>query len=298
MAGTLEYPSMSPPGPATHGPEPAFAPGEEDDDTWSPPVPPLAESEEATLSTPAPNRQAERLVAEFAKTRDPRLRDRIVLMHDRMVRYLASRFDSRLSPQEDVVQVAYIGLISALDRFDPKKGGSFITYAIPTIVGEIKRYFRDQTWVLKAPRKLRDLGLNLKKLRQDLEQKLGRSPTVQEMAEAAQVSEERLLQAMEVNQAYVPCSLDTVLYGRDGTRKGPVSECMGESDAELQRIEERDAARRAIALLNPRQQQIIRLRFYEELSQVDVARQLGISQMHVSRLERQALRDLQRILTN
>jgi RNA polymerase sigma-B factor len=297
MAGTLEYPSMSPPGPLAQDPEPPLAPDEEDEGAWSPPDAPLAE-EEASLATPAPGRQTERLVAEFAKTRDPRLRDRIVLMHDRMVRYLASRFDSRLSPQEDVVQVAYIGLISALDRFDPKKGGSFITYAIPTIVGEIKRYFRDQTWVLKAPRKLRDLGLNLKKLRQELEQKLGRAPSVQEMAEAAQVSEERLLQAMEVNRAYVPCSLDTCLYGRDGSRKGPVSECVGESDAEIQCIEERDAFQQAIALLNTRQQQIIQLRFYDELSQAEVARQLGVSQMHISRLERQALRDLQRILSN
>ena len=297
MAGTLEYPSMSPPAPPTREPEAALVPDEEEDGTWSPSDPSLA-GEEAGLSTPTPSRQAERLVAEFAKTRDPRLRDRIVLMHDRMVRYLASRFDSRLSPQEDVVQVAYIGLISAIDRFDPKKGGSFITYAIPTIVGEIKRYFRDQTWVLKAPRKLRDLGLNLKKLRQELEQKLGRSPSVQEMAEAAQVSEERLLQAMEVNRAYVPCSLDTCLYGRDGSRKGPVSECVGESDAEIRCIEERDAFKQAIALLNPRQQQIIQLRFYDELSQAEVARQLGISQMHVSRLERQALRDLKHILAN
>jgi RNA polymerase sigma-B factor len=288
---------MSPPAPSTHEPEAALVPDEEGEGAWSPPDPSLA-GEEASLPTPAPSRQAERLVAEFAKTRDPRLRDRIVLMHDRMVRYLASRFDSRLSPQEDVVQVAYIGLISAIDRFDPKKGGSFITYAIPTIVGEIKRYFRDQTWVLKAPRKLRDLGLNLKKLRQELEQKLGRSPSVQEMAEAAQVSEERLLQAMEVNRAYVPCSLDTVLYGRDGTRKGPVSECVGESDAEIRCIEERDAFRQAIALLSPRQQQIIQLRFYDELSQAEVARQLGVSQMHISRLERQALRDLQRIMAN
>jgi RNA polymerase sigma-B factor len=288
---------MSPPGPLAQDPEPPLAPDEEDEGAWSPPDAPLAE-EEASLATPAPGRQTERLVAEFAKTRDPRLRDRIVLMHDRMVRYLASRFDSRLSPQEDVVQVAYIGLISALDRFDPKKGGSFITYAIPTIVGEIKRYFRDQTWVLKAPRKLRDLGLNLKKLRQELEQKLGRAPSVQEMAEAAQVSEERLLQAMEVNRAYVPCSLDTCLYGRDGSRKGPVSECVGESDAEIQCIEERDAFQQAIALLNTRQQQIIQLRFYDELSQAEVARQLGVSQMHISRLERQALRDLQRILSN
>ena len=295
MAGTLEYPSPFPPGPASaSAADPALVVDEEEAGAWLAPGP--AAVEENTLPAAAPNRLAERLIAEFAKTRDPRLRDRLIQMHERTVRYLASRFDNRLSPQEDVVQVAYIGLISAIDRFDPKKGGSFITYAIPTIVGEIKRYFRDQTWVLKAPRKLRDLGLNLKKLRHDLEQKLGRSPSVQEMAEAAQVTEERLLQAMEVNQAYIPCSLDTVLYGRDGSRKGPVSECVGESDAELQRIEERDAFKRAIASLVPRQQLIIQLRFYDELSQAEVARQLGISQMHVSRLERKALRDLQRIL--
>jgi RNA polymerase sigma-B factor len=295
MAGTLEHPIMSSPGPVTHDPEPAFPLSEGEEEEFAPDSP-LPET--PVLPTPPPNRQAERLMAEFAKTRDPRLRERLVLMHERMVRYLASRFDSRLSPQEDVVQVAYIGLISAIDRFDPKKGGSFVTYAIPTIVGEIKRYFRDQTWVLKAPRKLRDLGLNLKKLRHELEQKLGRSPSVQEMAEAAQVTEERLLQAMEVNRAYAPCSLDTCLYGRDGSRKGPVWECVGESDAGIQFVEERDALRQAIACLNPRQQQIIRLRFYEELSQAEVARQIGISQMHVSRLERQALRDLQKILTN
>jgi RNA polymerase sigma-B factor len=221
-----------------------------------------------------------------------------VSMHDRMVRYLASRFDSRLSPQEDVVQVAYIGLISAIDRFDPKRGVSFVTYAIPTIVGEIKRYFRDQTWVLKAPRKLRDLGLNLRKLRQDLEQKLGRAPSVQEMAEAAHVSEERLLQAMEVDRAYSPCSLDTCLYSRDGSRKGPVWECVGEVDGDLLYIEERDALRQAVSRLNTRQQQIIHLRYYEELSQAEVARRMGISQMHVSRLERQALQDLRQILAH
>jgi RNA polymerase sigma-B factor len=294
MPGTLDQPIMSPAA-MIHDPELGYA-REEEEPLWpAVEAPPRAAS--TPLSPPA-ERQAERLIAEFAATRDPRLRDRLVMMHDRMVRYLASRFDSRLSPQEDVVQVAYIGLISAIDRFDPKKGVSFVTYAIPTIVGEIKRYFRDQTWVLKAPRKLRDLGLNLKKLRQDLEQKLGRSPSVQEMAEAAHVTEERLLQAMEVDRAYAPCSLDTCLYGRDGSRKGPVSECVGDLDGELLFIEERDALRQAISRLNQRHQQIIMLRYYEELSQAEVAARMGISQMHVSRLERQALRDLQQILSN
>lgn len=295
MPGALDHATLSPPAPLAPDAEPSFA-REDEEDGWPTSEPPLSGT--PTLSSLPPDRQAEHLIEEFARTRDPRLRDRLVLMHDRMVRYLASRFDSRLSPPEDVIQVAYIGLISAIDRFDPKKGVSFVTYAIPTIVGEIKRYFRDQTWVLKAPRKLRDLGLNLKKLRQDLEQKLGRSPSVQEMAEAADVTEERLLQAMEVDRAYATYSLDTCLYARDGSRRGPVSECVGDVDSDLLFIEERDALRQAISCLNARQQQIIQLRFYEELSQAEVAGRLGISQMHVSRLERLALSDLKQILAN
>jgi RNA polymerase sigma-B factor len=292
MAGTLDHSTLS----LTVTPPEEFEPVFDEERPWPTGQTPLRPVSPA--GTPAPDRQTERLIAEFAQTRDPRLRERLVLMHDRMVRYLASRFDTRLSPQEDVIQVASIGLISAIDRFDPQKGVSFVTYAIPTIVGEIKRYFRDQTWVLKAPRKLRDLGLNLKKLRLDLEQRLGRSPSVQEMAEAAHVSEERLLQAMEVDRAYAPCSLDTCLYGRDGSRKGPVWECVGDTDPDIRFIEDRDALKQAVACLNSRQQQIIQLRFFDELSQAEVARQLGISQMHVSRLERQALSDLRQILTN
>jgi RNA polymerase sigma-B factor len=294
MTGTLPYSHRPSDAPTAEALEPAFVDPEDEEGNWSPPDLPLRSA--VSLCTPRSDHQTERLMEEFLQTRDPRLRDRLILMHDRVVRYVASRFDSRLSPQEDIVQVAYIGLISAIDRFDPKKGANFLTYAIPTIVGEIKRYFRDQTWVLKAPRKLRELGHNLKKLRQDQEQKLGRAPSVQEMAEAAEVTEERLLQAMEVNSAYTACSLDTCLYDRDGSRLGAVWECMGENDPQLQGIEERDAFLRAIASLKPRQQQIIHLRYYEELSQQEVARKLGISQMHVSRLERGALRELKQVL--
>src|SRR5712691_3292340 len=135
MAGTLHYPTISRPGTPPRVTDAAFSLNTEEVGSWEHAEPSV--SEETPVPAPAPDRQTERLMAEFAKTRDPRLRDRLVLMHDRMVRYLASRFDSRLSPQEDVIQVAYIGLISAIDRFDPQKGVSFVTYAIPTIVGEI-----------------------------------------------------------------------------------------------------------------------------------------------------------------
>jgi RNA polymerase sigma-B factor len=239
---------------------------------------------------------AQALLQEFALTRDPDIRARLVLMHGRIVRYLASRFDSRSVPQEDLIQVAYIGLISALDRFDPARGVSFITYAIPTILGEIKRYFRDQTWALKAPRRLRELGLTLRRVRRELEQELGRAPTIQEMADVVAVSEERLLQAMEVDRCYKPCSLDSQLAGAEGGA-GVVSDCVGEEDPEIAEVEQRGALSQVIGCLERRQRQIIQLRFFEELSQAEVAQHLGISQMHVSRLERQALGHLRDMLT-
>src|SRR5262249_9420042 len=157
------------------------------------------------------------LLRQYAATRDPRLRDELVALHDRMVRYLAGRFGLGAgTTPEDLVQVGYIGLLSAIDRYDPDKGVSFATYAVPTILGELKRYFRDQTWGLKAPRRLRELGLSLRRMREELEQSLGRPPTVQEMAKAANVTEERLLQAMDLDRVYQPASLDAQVAD-DGT---------------------------------------------------------------------------------
>jgi RNA polymerase sigma-B factor len=238
------------------------------------------------------------LLREYARTRDLRIRDRLVANHERMVRYLAGRFGSGAGTSlEDLVQVGYIGLIAAIERFDPDKGVSFVTFAVPTILGEIKRYFRDQTWGLKAPRRLRELGLSLRKLREQLEQKLGRPPTVTEMAEAAGVTEERLLQAMDLDRIYQPASLDAHLQDDGGEDKSSFWDAIGRSDPEIGAIEERETLRRALECLDQRQRSIIYYRFFEEASQADVARRLGISQMHVSRLERQALKRLKALLT-
>lgn len=237
------------------------------------------------------------LLREYARTRDVDTRDRLVLLHERMVRYLAGRFGTGAGTSlDDLVQVGYIGLIAAIDRFDPEKGVSFVTFAVPTIMGEIKRYFRDQTWGLKAPRRLRELGLSLRKQREQLEHKLGRPPTVPEMALAAGVSEDRLLQAMDLDRIYQPASLDAHLQDDNGDEKSAVWEAIGRSDPELGAIEEREMLRRAVSRLDERQQTIIKFRFFEEASQAEVARRLGISQMHVSRLERQALRQLRALL--
>ena len=238
------------------------------------------------------------LLREYARTRDIELRNRLVRLHERMVRYLAGRFgtSSPGTSQDDLVQVGYVGLIAAIDRFDPEKGVSFVTFAVPTILGEIKRYFRDQTWGLKAPRRLRELGLSLRRLREQLEQNLGRPPTVTEMAEAANVTEERLLQAMDLDRIYQPASLDAHLQDENGDEKSSFWEAIGRSDPEIKAIEERETVRKAMERLDQRQQSIIYYRFFEEASQAEVAGRLGISQMHVSRLERQALRRLKALL--
>ncbi len=238
------------------------------------------------------------LLREYHRTRDIEVRNKIVTLHERMVRYLAGRFGSGGGTSlEDLVQVGYVGLIAAIDRFDPDKGVSFVTFAVPTILGEIKRYFRDQTWGLKAPRRLRELGLSLRKLREQLEQKLGRPPTVPEMALAAGVSEERLLQAMDLDRIYQPASLDSHLQDENGDEKSSFWEAIGRPDPELAQIDERETVKCALERLDQRQRAIIYYRFFEEVSQAEVASRLGISQMHVSRLERQALRRLKALLT-
>lgn len=245
-----------------------------------------------------PEREPHALLREYARTRDVKVRNQLVLQHERMVRYLASRFGSGAGTSlDDLVQVGYVGLIAAIDRFDPDKGVSFVTFAVPTILGEIKRYFRDQTWGLKAPRRLRELGLSLRKLREQLEQKLGRPPSISEMAQAAGVTEERLLQAMDLDRIYQPASLDAHLQDENGDDKSSFWEAIGRPDPEMLAIEERETVRRALERLDQRQRAIIYYRFFEEASQAEVANRLGISQMHVSRLERQALRRLRALLT-
>ena len=237
------------------------------------------------------------LLREYARTRDIEIRNRLVILHERMVRYLASRFGSGAGTSlDDLVQVGYVGLIAAIDRFDPEKGVSFVTFAVPTILGEIKRYFRDQTWGLKAPRRLRELGLSLRKIREQLEQSLGRPPTVTEMAKAAGVTEERLLQAMDLDRIYQPASLDAHLQDENGDDKSSFWEAIGRPDPELTAIEEREMVRHALERLDQRQRTIIYYRFFEDASQAEVANRLGISQMHVSRLERQALKRLRALL--
>ncbi|MGQ9523958.1 MAG: SigB/SigF/SigG family RNA polymerase sigma factor [Armatimonadota bacterium] len=242
--------------------------------------------------------QVAELFKQYRQTRDPKLRDQLVQLHMSLARFLASKFANRGEPIEDLVQVATIGLINAVDRYDPDRGTKFSTYATPTIMGEIKRYFRDKSWNLKVPRHLQELNWSANKAVEELTQELGRSPSIAEIAQRIGATEEETVEALELGNAHETVSLD-LQYATDGELSAVShADMIGVHDADLKRVEIREDLRNAIEQLDPREQAIIKLRFSEEdMSQAEVARRLNISQMHVSRLQHRAIQRLRQILT-
>jgi len=232
------------------------------------------------------------LFQQYHRTRDPKLRDKLVLAHANLVRYLARKFANRGEPLEDLIQVGMIGLINAIDRFDPSRGIRFATYATPTIVGEIRRYFRDRTWAIKVPRRLQELSLAASKAIDTLTQELDRAPTIAEIASRLNIEEQQALEAVELGDLYDLPSLDTDLGEDSDDSRGVLADYVGEMDLALARFEQRARLSQALRALPPRERQIIQLRFLANLSQTEVARRMGISQMHVSRLQQRALQRL------
>jgi len=240
---------------------------------------------------------AEALLAEYARSRDQRVRQRLVDMHEGLCRALAVRFEGRgWTSTEDLVQVARLGLLSAIDGFNPERRCAFSTFAVPTIVGFIKHYLRDHTWGIKAPRFLRELGYRVRLERERLEQSLGRSPTMPEIARAVGATEEQLVQAMELERSYQFASLSFASEDAEGEEYSPRMERMGSEDPGLEAVERREQLRAAMAGLEERLRVVLQARYYEGLTQSLVAERLGISQMHVSRLERKALDQLRELL--
>jgi RNA polymerase sigma-B factor len=231
-----------------------------------------------------------RKFAAFAESRDPGLRDQLVEAHLGLAEYLARRFANRGEPLDDLIQVASVGLLKAVDRFDPERAVEFSTYATHTIVGELKRHFRDKGWAVRAPRRMQELYLRLGKIVSSLSQNLGRSPTIQELAAEAGVSEEEVLEALEAGQAYRFASLDAPSPGDDDGDS--LASHLGEEDAGLVDAEHRAALSPLMARLPQREQRILHLRFFEGLTQSEIAGRLGISQMHVSRLLARSLAQL------
>ncbi|MEZ0166759.1 SigB/SigF/SigG family RNA polymerase sigma factor [Kineococcus sp. LSe6-4] len=206
-----------------------------------------------------------------------RLREHLTRRHLPLAEHLAARFAGRGEPQDDLTQVATIGLLKALDRFDPSRGVPFGAYAVPTMVGEIKRHFRDRGWAMRVPRRVQEAGRLLADTREVLTQELGRAPTVAELAERTGHDTDDVVEVLEAANAYSTVPLDT------GSPSSPAL-ALGEDDAALANVENREALRPLLAALPVRERRILVLRFVRGMSQSQIAAEVGISQMHVSRL--------------
>lgn len=217
------------------------------------------------------------------------LRNTLVRMHLPLVEHLARRFRNRGEPLDDLTQVATIGLIKSVDRFDPDRGVEFSTYATPTVVGEIKRHFRDKGWAVRVPRRLQELRLSLTTATAELSQRHGRAPTVHELAEHLAISEEEVLEGLESANAYSTLSLDVP----DTDDESPaVADTLGAEDEALEGVEYRESLKPLLEDLPPREKKILLLRFFGNMTQSQIAQEVGISQMHVSRLLARTLAQL------
>ena len=224
------------------------------------------------------------------------VRDELVAGHLRLAVHLAKRFANRGVPTEDLIQVASLALIHAVERFDPTRGLEFSTFATPTIVGELKRHFRDKGWSVRVPRRVQDLNVRLGAIVGDLTQQLGRSPTIAELARAARSSEEEVLEAMEAARAYRAASLSDADPDEEWNDGRAPTSALGHLDPNLFEAENRVVIDRLLVELPAREQLMIQLRFYDEMSQREIADRLGISQMHVSRLLARSLDHLRRLV--
>ena len=218
-------------------------------------------------------------------------RDALVHLHLPLVEHCARRFRNRGEPLEDLVQVGTIGLIKSVDRFDSDRGVEFSTYATPTIIGEIKRYFRDKGWAIRVPRRLQELRMQIGSATAELTQSLGRSPTPRELAEAIGCTVEEIVEGIESSNAYSTLSLDASDDGEEGGAASML-DAIGVDDEGLEHVEIRESIKPLLDRLEPREKKILLLRFFKNMTQSQIAEEIGVSQMHVSRLLNRTLEQL------
>jgi RNA polymerase sigma-B factor len=223
-------------------------------------------------------------------------REELVRLHLPLVDHCARRFMNRGEPLDDLVQVGTIGLIKSVDRFDTDRGVEFSTYATPTILGEIKRYFRDKGWSIRVPRRLQELRMSITAVTGEMSQELGRSPTPREIAERIGVSVEEVMEGIESANAYSTLSLDAGDGGEDGQRNS-ILDTLGMDDEALAHVEIRESIKPLIEELPPREKRILLLRFFRGMTQSQIADEIGVSQMHVSRLLNRTLAQLRTSLS-
>ncbi|HLY94063.1 MAG TPA: SigB/SigF/SigG family RNA polymerase sigma factor [Gaiellaceae bacterium] len=228
------------------------------------------------------------LLRRYHEDGDLQAREQLIEQYMSLVRSLARRYSYRGEQLEDLVQIGAIGLIKAIDRFDIERGVELTTYATPNIIGEIKRHFRDKGWAVRVPRGLQELNVQLSRIVEQLTVQLGRSPTIPELAEAAGAQEEEVLEALESGRAYSPLSLSSTTGG-DGEETLDPLESIGTEEHQYEVSEDRAVLAPGFKALDDRERMILQLRFFEGLTQSQIAQQVGISQMHVSRLIRRSL---------
>jgi RNA polymerase sigma-B factor len=216
-----------------------------------------------------------------------KIRAVLIERHLPLVTFMARKFADRGEPLDDLIQVGTIGLIKAIDRFEISKGFEFSTFATPTIVGEIKRHFRDKTWAVRVPRRLQELGASVTKATTELTQKLDRSPTPKEVAKHLGITVDEVAEALESNSAYSTISLDIT-----SDTSTTIRDTFGALDEALEGVEYRESLKPLLAQLEDREKRILQMRFFENLSQSQIATELGISQMHVSRILNKVLSHL------
>lgn len=239
---------------------------------------------------------SEVLLEQYARTRDPAIREQIVEANLYIAQIVAKRFSGRGVDYDDLYQVAALALFKAIDRYEPEKGVKFVSFVTPTMVGEVKNYFRDRSRAIRLPRRGAGLAQTLRLTRSQLEQELGRSPRLDELASAMRLSEDAVVEALEMGNAMTTTSLDAQVAEDEDS--APLSRFLGFDDPGFSDFEQGDMLRRAMSALDNRQQAVIQGRFFENRSQRDLAAQLDVSQMTISRIERQALQILRERIEN
>jgi RNA polymerase sigma-B factor len=239
--------------------------------------------EETGIAGASRERSVDELLVAYHRDGDRQAREQVLVELMPLVRSLAARYTGRGEPLDDLVQVGAVGLIKAVDRFDVSRGVEFTSYGVPTIVGEIRRHFRDKAWAMHVPRRIKELSVRLSRVLDELTTSLGRSPTIAELAEAAAVDEEDVIDALDAGHAYSTRSLDA---GPGSNEQ--LAERLAGTDPGFDGVDDRWLLSAGFEALDPRARRIVELRFFEEKTQSQIAAELGISQMHVSRLLRNA----------
>ena len=260
-------------------PRPAY-PGRPAGQPQTPPV--VAEDRAART------REDRRLLTQYHHGGDPAARDALVARFLPLARQLARRYQRGGEPLDDLIQVASLGLLKAIDRFDPERETAFSSFAVPTILGELKRHFRDKGWSVRVPRDLQELALKVDRVGEQLSRELGRAPTPGEIAESVGTTTEQVLEAREASAAYRAVSLDRPRDEEDEDAGG-IADSVGIEDPGFSLAEDAATVERLMRVLSEREREVLRLRFEEDLTQSEIGARVGVSQMHVSRLIRQSI---------